>query len=188
MDGAVVALAILNIKARWLECFSAFQGGFAQAISIIAQPTLHTSQLLPYCWPLSTWNKAVNLEMWLCDLLKRDLFLYVWVQSKQWYKQQLHELLEISLTSLISTWHRDKYHRIPKQPPPPKLCGKGTSHHYTEHEELWAQERPHSQVHTVLRHRQTRPALTYLPSGRKGNFCILLPHVVLFYYKTTITN
>lgn len=46
----------LNIKARWLECFSAFQGGLAQAISIIAQPTLHTSQLLPYCWPLNTWG------------------------------------------------------------------------------------------------------------------------------------
>lgn len=44
----------LNIKARWLECFSAFQGGLAQAISMMAQPTLHTSQLLPYCWPLST--------------------------------------------------------------------------------------------------------------------------------------
>lgn len=46
----------LNIRARWFECFSAFQGGLAQAISITTQPTLHTSQLLPYCWPLRTWR------------------------------------------------------------------------------------------------------------------------------------
>lgn len=59
IDGAVVALAILNIRARWLECFSAFQGGLAQAISMTTQPTLHTSQLLPYCWPLRT-SGAIN--------------------------------------------------------------------------------------------------------------------------------
>ena len=40
-------LITLKINARWLEISWAPQGGFCVAISIIEQPTLHTSQLRP---------------------------------------------------------------------------------------------------------------------------------------------
>lgn len=56
----VFVILTLNMSARWLECFSAFHGGLAQDISMMAQPTLHTSQLRPYCCPLSTCSSTVH--------------------------------------------------------------------------------------------------------------------------------
>lgn len=65
-----VVILTLNISARWLECFSAFHGGLAHDISMRAQPTLHTSQLRPYCCPLNTCSSTIHHTEWSAASIK----------------------------------------------------------------------------------------------------------------------